>query len=278
MNICIESHVLNHHRRGGLMTYTEGLVNGLYQNDQANDYVLTYYSLKRGPQDMPGPIGPHFHKTVLKIPDREFRGRQFLIDKIALPIFFRSNKISIFHRPSGYTMPAVKGVLNVLTVHDLRTLTIADPVWPQNITNYKKTLNSLDVCVVVSECTKKDLLKYLKIDERKIKVIYLGADKRFKPAAHSKIEAVRAKYGIDQPFLLSVGSLPRKNIDGIISGFAGSKIKNEFLLVLSCSCDISKYRRLAHDLGIDKRLFILDKVTDEEVVALYRGCHCLLFP
>ena len=34
MNICIESHLLNHPRRSGVMTYTEGPVNGMRANDR----------------------------------------------------------------------------------------------------------------------------------------------------------------------------------------------------------------------------------------------------
>lgn len=278
MNIAIESHVLNHPRRSGLMTYTEGLVRGLYENDHEENYSLLYYSLTRWPNSMPGPEGRNFHKKVLKVPDRMFQGRQMLIDKVALPMFFSRERTKVFHRVCGYTMPAVKGVFKVLTVHDLRTLTIGDQAWAQNVDHYKKALNSLDACVVVSECTKQDLLKHFRIDEHKVKVIYLGADKRFQPASAERVNAVKNKYNIREPFLLSIGSVPRKNIEGILYGFAGSVQKNRFVLVLSCNCDIAKYRGLAQSLGIESRVMILDKLTDEEVVALYSGCHCFVYP
>src|ERR1039457_1635959 len=171
MNICIESSVLNHDRRSGLMTYTEGLVYGLFENDKQNDYSLAYYSFSRNAMDMPGPSGNNFHKEVLRVPDREFWKRRSLIDKIILPRFFKAKNIRIFHRPSGYTMPSVKNVFKILTIHDLRTLTIGDKFWAQNIADYQRTVNSLDICVVVSECTKQDLLKHFKMDEKRIKVI-----------------------------------------------------------------------------------------------------------
>ncbi|MBF0511929.1 MAG: glycosyltransferase, partial [Candidatus Omnitrophica bacterium] len=220
MNICIESSILNHDRRSGLMTYTEGLVYSLFENDRINDYTLAYYSLHRAVKDMPGPSGRNFQKQVLRVPDREFWRRQYLIDTVVLPRFLISRKIN---RPSGYTMPIVKNIFKVLTIHDLRTLTIGDKFWKQNITNYKKSLDALDMCVVVSECTKQDLIKHFDITPGKIKVIYLGADKRFCPLAPSTVEAVKAKYNICEPFLLSMGSVPRKNIEGTIRGFATSR-------------------------------------------------------
>jgi glycosyltransferase involved in cell wall biosynthesis len=278
MNICIESSVLNHHRRSGLMTYTEGLVYGLFENDKRNDYSLAYYSLSRKEGDMPGPSGGNFHKEVLKVPDRDFWKRQSFIDKAVLPGFFRSRKVRVFHRPSGYTMPSVKGIFKVLTIHDLRTLTIGDNVWTQNIADYQRTVNSLDACVVVSECTKQDILKHFDMDEKKIKVIYLGADKRFQPSSREEIKKTLDKYQLKEPFLLSLGSVPRKNIDGIIRGFAAAKSRTSNILVLSCNFDKEKYSQLIEALGVSDRVRILDQLKDEEIVALYSSCRAFVFP
>lgn len=277
MNVCIEAQTLNHHRRSGLMTYTEGLVNSLYSHDQENAYTLLYYSLTRSASQMPGPERANFKKVVLKAPDREFWARQSLIDHVVLPRYLKENEIKVFHRANGYTMPA-GDIFRVLTVHDLRTLTIGDTLWAQNIDHYKKTLDQVDMCVVVSECTKQDLIRHFKLDEKKIRVIYLGADKRFQPADPKVIETVKAKYNIREPFLLSIGSVPRKNIDGIIRGFAASRARDNFLLVLSCNTDIETYQGLAKELGVERRLVILDKLSDEDVVSLYSACHGFVFP
>ncbi len=278
MNICIEAQLLNHPRRSGLMTYTESLVNGMSRIDQENDYALAYYSLKRKPEEMPGPENGNFRKAVVKVPDREFVGRQAVIDQIFLPWFLKKNKVKVFHRPAGYTMPAGNGIFKILTVHDLRTLTIGDRFWTQNIAQYKRTLSQVDICVVISQCTKKDLVEHFQMDEHKIKVIYLGADERFKPAPENQIKQIRSKYQLNEPFLLSVGSVPRKNIEGIIRGFAASTVRDDYLLVLTCNYDIVKYKFLANNLGVGKRIRILDQLGDEEIVALYSGCHCFVFP
>jgi len=278
MKICIESDLLNHHNRSGLFTYTEGLLDGLKENDNENEYFLAYYSMTRQSSQMPGPDQQNFKKTVLRIPDFSFTGRQWLMDKIALPLFLKASKCRVFHRPSGYTMPSVKNIFKILTVHDLRTLTIGDKFWGQNIAHYKKTLNSLDICVVVSENTKKDLLKHFKMEEQKIKVIYLGADKRFCQVDTHIIEPVLTKYGIKKPYLLSVGSVPRKNINGILKAFAKSKAVKDFQLVLSCRLEIDKYRQIAVELGVGDKVKILSSLSDMEIVALYNGCHAFVFP
>ena len=278
MKICIEAQPLNHHRRSGLMTYTEGLVNSVYQQNSTDDYTLAYYSMKRNASDMPGPAGNGFHKTVLRVPDEEFPLRTKFLNQIVLPNFFKKNKIDIFHRPNGYNMPESRKVFKVLTVHDLRTLTIGDKKWSQKIEHYHETLSKLDVCVVVSECTKRDMLEHFQIDEKKIKIVYLAADERFKPASEEKISELRNKYNLKERFLLSVGSVPRKNIDGIIKGFAGSSAKKDFILVLGCNQDIETYTQLAKSLNVFEKIRILPTLTDDDMISMYSACHCFVFP
>jgi glycosyltransferase involved in cell wall biosynthesis len=279
MNIAVESHLLNHNRRSGLLTYTEGLINGLKKYDAENEYSLVYYSLTRPASEMIGPSDhENFQKHVLRVPAQDFKGRQRWIDYVTLPLFLKKKNIHIFHRLSGYTMPETKGIYKILTIHDLRSMTIDDQVWSQNINKYLKTATKVDLCVVVSECTKRDVVEYLKVDENKVKVIYLGADQRFRRMNNDDVQKVKDKYNLHEPFLLSIGSVPRKNIGGIIRAFAGSNIRKKFLLVLSCNLDVAKYWALARELRVDHRVVILDNLQDEEVVALYNSCHCFVFP
>jgi glycosyltransferase involved in cell wall biosynthesis len=278
MRVCIEAHLLNHARRSGVMTYTEGLVNSLYAHDRENQYALLYYSLRRRAEDMPGPGKDNFTKAVARVPDQMFWGRQSLLDKVFLPAFLKKHKIDIFHRAVGYTLPESKKVFRILTVHDLRTLTIGDRWAAQNVGHYRKVLSAVNLCVVVSECTKRDLMEHFAMPEKKIRVVYLGADKRYKPAPPDQVEAIRKKFRLKGPYFLSVGSVPRKNIDGIIKGFAGCRVKKDYQLVLNGKIDVDKYTRLAEGLGVKDQTVFVKNVSDEDLVALYSGCHCFVFP
>ena len=278
MNICIESHLLNHPRRSGVMTYTEGLVNGMYAHDRENNYKLLYYSLRRPAETMPGPAGPNFTKAVLRVPDQAFWGRRSLIDRVLLPRFFKKPKIDIFHRAVGYTMPQSKNVFKILTVHDLRTLTIGDNYAAQDVRHYENVFTIVDCCVVVSECTKRDLIEHFKIDEKKVKVVHLGADERYKPAPKESVDAVKKKFHITGPYFLSVGSVPRKNIDGIIKGFAACRYNKDHQLILNCKIDIERYTKLNEELGLKERVIFVKNVNDDDLVALYSGCRCFVFP
>ena len=132
--------------------------------------------------------------------------------------------------------------------------------------------------MVVSECTKRDVIEHFKIDEKKVRVVRLGADERYKPAPKESVDAVRRKFHITEPYFLSVGSVPRKNIDGIIKGFAACRHKTDHQLVLNCKIDLDKYGQLAEEVGVKDRIIFVKNVSDEDLVALYSGCRSFVFP
>ncbi len=278
MRISIEAHFLNHPIRSGLLTYTEGVVEGLSRTDRDNRYSLVFYSVFKKAGEMPGPLGSNFTKCVLPVPDRSFRGKQPLIDHLALPAFLKFNKVDVFHRAGGYTLPAVRGVKKILTIHDLRSLTINDNFFSQDLSGYRAAVREADVCVTVSECTKRDIVKYLELSEEKIRVIPLAAESRFQPASEQEVGRIRQKFGLSEPFFLSVGSVPRKNIEGILKAFAAARRRGGFTLAACCNRDLEKYRALAEALGIAGKVKFIKYVSDADLVALFSACHCFLFP
>jgi len=241
-------------------------------------YYLTYYSLRRKANLMPGPEAPNFSKVVLRVPDWRVWFQRFWRDYLVLPNFFKMNKIDIFHRLSGYNLPPFKEVFKIITVHDLRTLTINDTHLPQNINQYKKALKQADLCAAVSECTKRDLISHFEIDERKIRVVHLAASDEYQPSSLDWVEAVQKKFYISRPYFLSVGSAPRKNIERIIRAFAESEKALDFILVLVCHLDIPKYKELCLSLGVQDRVIFVNSASQAELIALYSGCYCFLFP
>ena len=72
--------------------------------------------------------------------------------------------------------------------------------------------------------------------------------------------------------------MPRKNIEGIIKGFAGCRHKIDHQLVLNCKIDIDKYTQMSEELGIKDRVLFVKNVSDDDLVALYSGCRAFVFP
>ena len=77
-----------------------------------------------------------------------------------------------------------------------------------------------DRLIAVSECTRQDAVRTLGIAPEKICTIHSGvADAFFDPPA-ALVDEVRARYGLQRPFVLFVGTIePRKNVDLLLDAF-----------------------------------------------------------
>ncbi|MFC1658434.1 glycosyltransferase family 4 protein [Candidatus Omnitrophota bacterium] len=282
MRIAINSTFLNHQMRSGLLVYTENLLKGIAKFDARNKYVLLFTSWRRKSKDMPGPEAGNFHKFVLPVPDREFMFRNILLNKIILPAFLGKNSFDIYHAPAGYSLPRIKSVKKVLTIHDLRSLKIKDKTFPQDILALKRAANHADVCITVSECTKKDIIENLGLAPEKIKVIYEGAEDIFMPMEKSAAESIKEKYRIDREYLFSLGQVPRKNIERLIRAFSKFKYKSEFILVIGGAGNNGpwneEYRNLAERLNLKNCVRFIGDIPYEDLPLLYNASEYFVFP
>ncbi|MGA4555510.1 glycosyltransferase [Methylorubrum aminovorans] len=153
---------------------------------------------------------------------------------------------------------------------------------------YNRTLavaRTVDVHLAISEATKRDAERFLGVDPTQVTSILGDVDRIFRclPATAPRVSKLWQRIG-DRPFLLYVGGPDfRKNIDGLIEGFARAfgEPSAPYLLVLVLSLDeTSKTRveQLAKSLNIEGKIFITEFVTDEDLVELYNDCALFVFP
>ena len=126
----------------------------------------------------------------------------------------------LFHATEHLLLP-LRGCPSVLTVHDL--IFNLFPKQHKRLNRWYLNLalplycRRADRIICVSESTKADLLRTWKIDGEKVFVVYEAADDRFRPVPDSDVVAVRAKYGIPERYILSVGTIePRKNLGRLL--------------------------------------------------------------
>ncbi len=127
------------------------------------------------------------------------------------------NDFDILHLPyfSPYdlTIPKVQGRKIVVTIHDLIPL-----IYPRNYPpglkgkiNFflqKRRLKDIDFVITDSECSKKDIVRFLNIESRKIEVIYLAPRSFFCEMKDIKaLNWVRKKYNLPSKFVLYVGDV-----------------------------------------------------------------------
>ncbi|MDP2923091.1 MAG: glycosyltransferase family 1 protein [Candidatus Omnitrophota bacterium] len=283
MKIAINATSLNGLERSGLFVYTDNLLNNLAAADPKNEYFILFNSLRRKSHQMPGSNKSNFKKVVLPVPDMKFPLRNFILNNCFLPNFFKKNNCDIYHAPAGFSLPSANRIKKILTVHDLRTLKIADNDYPQDISSLRKALKSADVCITVSEATKKDILDNFNVLPNKIKVVYEGAEERFKPINdQNKLDYIRNKYGLNKKYFFSVGAAPRKNVERLIRAFKLFKFNNDFLLAIggegSSGPWAAKHKSLIRDLGLENKVIMLGYIPDDDLPMLYNASECFVFP
>jgi glycosyltransferase involved in cell wall biosynthesis len=125
--------------------------------------------------------------------------------------------------------------------------------------------------IVVSEMTKRDLIRLANVPAERIAVVPNGVGEPFGP---------EGPHANRQPYALVVGSLePRKDPLTAVEGFAllGS---DDLRLVFAGPDrgDGDATRAAAARRGLEQRVELKGHVSDEELAALYRGAACLVFP
>jgi glycosyltransferase involved in cell wall biosynthesis len=111
------------------------------------------------------------------------------------------------------TLPSDHPVPAVATVHDLIPLLFPKrfPAGIKGRINWhfqRRALERLDFIITDSQSSKRDLVRELGLDEKKVRVIYLAADPAFKRVADGKdLDEVRQKYTLPDQFALYVGDL-----------------------------------------------------------------------
>jgi glycosyltransferase involved in cell wall biosynthesis len=132
-----------------------------------------------------------------------------------------------------------------------------------------------------SNLTKRDFIKILGVDGRKIQTVYLAADDRFQPITDRAIlDEAKRKFGLPDRFILSVIKHdPRKNFKNLIEAFrlCHERVKCK-LVVVGIGCEKYRDEYRLRDIGLDEDVSFLGWVEQEELVSLYSLAEFLFFP
>jgi len=136
--------------------------------------------------------------------------------------------------------------------------------------------------ITISGFTRDDLVRAFGVPEHKITIVPLGVDEEFaRLEDRAPVEALKQRLGLDRPYFLSLGLVPRKNIEGQLEAFARFPHRGEYALVLAGHLGgphVDRYRRRIEQLGLERDVILPGPVPLDELVLLYNGAHAFLFP
>jgi alpha-1,3-rhamnosyl/mannosyltransferase len=113
-------------------------------------------------------------------------------------------------------------------------------------------------------------------------VVPLAADPRFaRNHSEAELNVVRQRYGLDRPFVLTVGTLePRKNLVRVIEAHAGlpQLLREDHPLVLVGPRGWEADEIVARAGAGGSTVRILGHVPDDDLSALYAACTAFCYP
>ncbi len=226
-------------------------------------------------------------KEILTMPSVSFietskgrLSRQFKMGKDA-----QNADCDIFHGLSG-ELPIrwnEKPINKIVTIHDLIFLR-----YPKyygffdrkiHFWKFKKAAEQADLIIAISEQTKADIIKFLKVQESKIRVVYQGCHHSFKVNQSQEfLDSVRDKFKIPTEFILNVGTIEeRKNLLNIVKSINNTEIP---LVVVGKKKDkyFRKVQRFIIKNKLQNQVFFLENVSMEELAAIYKLAKIFVYP
>lgn len=193
--------------------------------------------------------------------------------------------VDIFHIPH-YNAPWFLPENSVVTVHDLTQFLFPElfgrikPAAAKIV--LRNALNKAGRIVVVSESTKKDILKQYPEFEGKVRVVYNGISADFKPLPEDEVNAFKKSKGIAD-YILYVGNRkPHKNIKRLLEAFPIIRNEHRALQIIIIGDKFSdedeidmckKNMNLKSDAVKE-----VTNVSDEELHRYYCGAKMLVHP
>ena len=177
------------------------------------------------------------------------------------------------HQTSWYMPPAGRKVKRVLTIHDLNFL-YEEKSASKRLSYLKKHQKNIDLCdhiVAISEFTKADVLKNLKVD-KPITVIYNGCDVEEFPGHSNPV------YHPGKNFILGLGTINAKKNFHVLPCLL---VNNNFELILAGKADSNYQEKIileAKKYGVEDRVKIIGNISNEDKYWYYKNCDAFLLP
>lgn len=198
----------------------------------------------------------------------------------------RRDKTDILHVPH-YNVPLLYHGRLAVTIHDLIHLVLPEFLPNRMAYIYAKVVigfavRKADVIFTVSENSKKDLMRFFKVNEDKIVVTYNAVDKKFVHKDKKTVEYLVEKYGIPagKKVIMYVGNLkPHKNLSRLLKAYAGMEGREDTCLVLvGKAFDSEDLTPEIEALGLGKEVIRTGIVVNEELVDFYNLADLFAFP
>jgi glycosyltransferase involved in cell wall biosynthesis len=289
MIIGIDIRMLSRGVRSGIEEYVYQITRALVKNFPQHEFRLWYNARNRITLDFPWLKSPNVRLVEGVLPNR-------LIDITAVTFGWPKvdeilGGVDVFFSPHFFVASMARAP-RVITFHDLSFVRYPEFFpWQKRLWHWRmrlrKQIASAAHLISVSESTKRDLINYFGVSDKKVTLIYEGVDpKEFAPLPkeHLWLKEFRKRQSLPEKFFLFLATLePRKNVEAVLEAFRfahekGILPKDVHLVIAG---NIGWLAKKALQLGRSPRLAEIvhfRSVNPEERKFWYNAAEGLLFP
>src|SRR5665213_245485 len=171
------------------------------------------------------------------------------------------------------------------TLHDLTTWTMPEMHTRGNIAAdqaFAETiLRKAHRLIAVSEHTRQDAIKVLRIPNDRIDVIHHGVPRNYFEATPQEAEAVARKHQLERPYILFCATIePRKNLETLLDAYTllAPSLKETFDLVVAGMAGWASHATVERLKSSAKGLRYLGYVAEGDLPGLTRGATVFVYP
>lgn len=185
---------------------------------------------------------------------------------------------------NNYLSPGMR-VPTAVFIHDMTPFVLADSFKAAHSAYqrayFRYAARKADRILTISESSRDDILRVLKVPEEKVVIIPLASDLRERVGTVHLTDEAKQRWNIKRPFILYVGAIhPRKNVGRLIQAYVELKARRSIPHQLVIA---GALRWMANDLdvtdpAIKEDIIFTGKISDEELAALYGACSATVYP
>lgn len=264
---------------GGTEIYAAGLLHGLANIDQRDEFIV-FVNMES--ENWPIPAVSNFVRVVCPVWATS-RSQRYLYEQLRLPLLLAKHKINIVHS-LGYVAPLYPSCRSALTIPDVNYVTLKHtlPYFKRIILSFisRHAAKKCDHIITISNFSKSEIIKHLKIEPNKITVIHLGPKIKNFNENYNNFPELQKKYGIKKPYIAAFGGgTLHKNILRLIQAYdvVKDKINHNLLLIGHVPPNVN----LSSD-KINKelmnRIFTTGYVPEEHILPLLKNSDLYILP
>lgn len=219
--------------------------------------------------------------------------REAYLAELRPDIILISSLFEGFGDDSVATVGILHGIPTAVILYDLipyiyrRTYLTPNPAVEAWYEAQLSHLRRADLLLAISGSSAREVEDYLGFLPDQVENISTAADPKFRRQSFPQpiMDAVLAKYGLSQPFVMYTGGIDhRKNIEGLITAFSKLpvRLRQDYQLAVVCKADDaaqSRLKALAKQAGLRDVDFVLTGfVSETDLVVLYHACSTFVFP